>query len=89
LASAPDNVLRALTSGMFMQCAYKQEDGQFKTILGRQTVHIHPSSILHGKKPDCVIYHELTLTSKCYLRTVSIVEPSWISEYAKKAKIRQ
>lgn len=75
--------LQAFTAGFFMQCAYRQPDGGYRTLVGRQTVHIHPSSILHGRRPDCIIYHELTLTSKCYLRTVSIVEPSWVAEYSK------
>jgi HrpA-like RNA helicase len=84
----PANILKAFAAGYFMQCAYRQADGVFKTLMGRQTVHIHPSSILHGQKPDCVIYHELTMTTKCYLRNVSIVEPSWVAEYSKAARLK-
>lgn len=88
-AMEPSLILKAFCSGYFMQCAYRQPDGTFKTLLGRQTVYIHPSSTLHGHKPDCVIYHELTLTSKCYLRGASIVEPSWISEYSRAAQVNK
>jgi HrpA-like RNA helicase len=89
ISSAGDtnSILKSFSAGFFMQCAYRQMDSQFRTIMGRQTVHIHPSSVLHGQRPDCVIYHELTLTSKCYLRSVSVVEPSWIAEYTKAAKL--
>lgn len=52
-------ILKAFTAGYFMQCAYRQPDGAFKTIMGRQTVSIHPSSILQMQRPACVIYHEL------------------------------
>lgn len=81
--SDPSLTLQAFAAGYFMQCAYRQPDGGYRTLIGRQTVHIHPSSTLHGQRPDCIIYHELTMTSKCYLRTVSIVEPSWIEEYSR------
>lgn len=57
--SDPALILQSFAAGFFMQCAYRQPDGVFKTLIGRQTVHIHPSSVLHGQKPDCVIYHEL------------------------------
>lgn len=80
-------ILRAFTAGYFLQCAYRQPDGTFKTLMGRQTVSMHPSSVLHGQRPDCVIYHELTLTSKCYLRGVSVVEPIWVAEYSRAAKL--
>lgn len=79
----PDNILKAFAAGFFLQCAYRQKDNTFRTMMGRQTVYIHPSSILHGQRPDCIIYHELTLTTKCYIRTVSIVQPSWVANYSK------
>jgi len=79
----PSFILRAFTAGFFMQCAYKLPDGHYRSFVGRQTVHIHPSSVLHGQRPECIIYHELTMTTKCYLRTISVVEPSWIAEYSK------
>ncbi len=79
-------ILQAFTAGHFMQAAFRQPDGTYRTVVGKQAVHIHPSSVLHGTRPDCVIYHELTLTSKCYLRSVSQVEPIWIAKYSKQHK---
>jgi len=32
--------------------------------------------------PDCILYNELVRTSKLYVRDVSVVEPSWLSELA-------
>jgi len=62
----PQIISRCLVSGHFLQCAFKQPDGGLKSVMGRQVVHIHPSSVLHGTKPDCVIYHELVhFTKKC------------------------
>ena len=38
-------------------------------------VFIHPSSALFQRQPDWVIYHELVLTSKEYMREVCRIEP--------------
>lgn len=39
-------------------------------------VFIHPSSALFQRQPDWVIYHELVLTSKEYMREVCLQERS-------------
>ena len=44
-------------------------------------VALHPSSAL-DHKPDFVVYHEVVLTSKNYIRTVSDVKPEWLFEVA-------
>jgi len=48
------------------------------------SLHIHPSSVLHATtqsaapKPAWLVYHELTTTTKAYMREVSIIDPSWL-----------
>ena len=46
-----------------------------------QVVMLHPS---HGldRKPEWVIYNELVLTTKNYIRTVTDVRGEWLLEYA-------
>lgn len=78
-------ILRCLTSGYFMQAAFRQADSSYQNVLSRQLVHIHPSSVLFGTKPECIVYHELTLTTRCYLRGVSSVSPEWVLEYGRGA----
>jgi HrpA-like RNA helicase len=79
-----DKILQAFTAGYFMQAAVRQADGSFKSIAGRQQVSIHPASILFGTRAaECIIFHEVTLTSKCYLRGVSAVDAAWILEQTK------
>ena len=63
----------------------KSSGAPYKTIRGGQPVHIHPSSTLFhnssggGKTlPDCVVYAELLITSKQYLRTVTAVDSTWL-----------
>ena len=47
-----------------------------------QTVSIHPSSVLHGRKPRCIVFDELLRTTRSYARNVTAVEPSWLPEAA-------
>lgn len=43
---------------------------------------IHPSSVLHGRKPRCIVFDELLRTTRSYARNVTAVEPSWLPEAA-------
>jgi len=61
------------------------DNAPYCTVRGRQPVHIHPSSVLFSmvnsrKLPEFVVYAELLITSKQYMRTVSIAEGSWLTE---------
>ena len=44
--------------------------------------YIHPASALFQRQPDWVIYHELVLTSKEYMRECTVIEPKWSAELA-------
>lgn len=46
----------------------------------RYPVSIHPSSVLHGTKPQLVLFTEVVLTGKCYVRGLSIIDPDWLKE---------
>jgi hypothetical protein len=62
----------------------QQYTAPYQTLRGRQPVHIHPSSVLFGlsskRLPACVVYSELLTTSKDYMRNVSVIEASWLTE---------
>jgi len=47
----------------------------------QQVVAIHPSSVIEHK-PEWCLYHELVLTSKNYIRTVTEVKGEWLLEIA-------
>ena len=51
------------------------------TVKDNQVVLLHPS---HGlsRKPEFVVYNELVLTTKNYIRTVTAVQGEWLLEYA-------
>ncbi|KAL7133148.1 hypothetical protein ABFS83_12G121000 [Erythranthe nasuta] len=73
---------RCLAASFFMNAAQKRPDGTYRALSGGQTVQIHPSSVLFGKKPECVIFNELVKTTQQYIRGVSIVESPWLAELA-------
>ncbi|KAI3839551.1 hypothetical protein MKX03_028571 [Papaver bracteatum] len=70
-------VKKAITSCFFHHSARLQKNGSYRTVKNPQTVHIHPSSGLAK-----VIYHELVMTTKEYMRQVTELKPEWLVEIA-------
>jgi pre-mRNA-splicing factor ATP-dependent RNA helicase DHX16 len=81
-ASDLDAIKKAITSGFFHHSARLQRDGTYKTVKNPQTVHIHPSSGLAEVRPRWVVYHELVLTTKEFMRQVTELKPEWLVEIA-------
>jgi pre-mRNA-splicing factor ATP-dependent RNA helicase DHX16 len=52
----------------------------YRTVKQNQTVHIHPSSSMLEKRPKWLVYYELVLTSKEYMRQVMEIQPTWLLE---------
>jgi len=77
-------VRKAIVSGFFAHAARKDPQEGYKTLTEGQPVYIHPSSALFQKNPEWVIYHELVLTTKEYMREVLMIEPKWLVEFAPK-----
>ncbi|KAH6765458.1 RNA helicase family protein [Perilla frutescens var. hirtella] len=77
-----DAVKKSITSGFFPHSAKLQKNGSYRTVKHPQTVHIHPSSGLAQVLPRWVIYHELVLTTKEYMRQVTELKPEWLVEIA-------
>lgn len=75
-------IRKAITSGFFHHVAKKDQIEGYKTLLDGQTVFIHPSSSLFNKSPEWVVYHELVLTSKEYMREVCSIDPKWLVDVA-------
>ncbi|KAA8542531.1 hypothetical protein F0562_023683 [Nyssa sinensis] len=85
LTSNPNDlepIKKAITSGFFPHSARLQKNGSYRTVKHPQTVHIHPSSGLAQVLPRWVVYHELVLTTKEYMRQVTELKPDWLVEIA-------
>ena len=72
----------AIASGFFTNVAKRDPQEGYRTVLEGQPVFVHPSSALFNKNPEWVIYHELVLTTKEYMRNCMAVNPKWLLEVA-------
>ncbi|TIA99750.1 hypothetical protein E3P96_02828 [Wallemia ichthyophaga] len=77
-----NRVRRAITAGFFRHAAKKDPTEGYKTLVEGTPVAIHPSSSLFNRSPEWVIYHELVLTSREYMREIITIEPKWLTEVA-------
>ncbi|KAJ1457045.1 P-loop containing nucleoside triphosphate hydrolase protein [Pelagophyceae sp. CCMP2097] len=77
-----DRVRKCIVAGYFTNAAKKDPAEGYKTMVEGNPVYIHPSSALFNKNPEWLIYHELVLTSKEYMRQVMTIEPKWLVELA-------
>ncbi|XP_039991780.1 ATP-dependent RNA helicase DHX8-like isoform X2 [Xiphias gladius] len=75
-------VQKAICSGFFRNAARKDPKDGYRTLIDQQVVYLHPSSTLFNRQPDWLVYHELVLTTKEYMREVTTIDPRWLVEFA-------
>jgi ATP-dependent RNA helicase DHR2 len=81
-------LLKCFLSAFVLCTATLQPDGSYSTLDGKQTVNIHPSSSLHGKKTEAIMFLENVFTQKNYVKKVSRVQADWILETLERSKQR-
>ena len=67
-------VLKAITAGLFMNVAKKDPKDGYLNLVDDQKIYLHPSSSLFNKNPEYVVYNELIMTSKEYMRNCSVID---------------
>lgn len=75
-------VRKAICAGFFAHAARKDPKEGYRTLIDGHQIYIHPSSSLFNKAPEWVVYHELVLTTKEYMREVCTIEPKWLVDVA-------
>lgn len=75
-----DALRQSLVCGLFSHAALRQPDGAFRVMQSGETVHLHPSSVLLGTKPKCIVFNEVVLTSKPYAHTATVVDAAWLPQ---------
>ncbi|KAL8679537.1 MAG: hypothetical protein Q9186_004183 [Xanthomendoza sp. 1 TL-2023] len=76
-------IQKSIVAGFFPNAARLQKGGDsYRTVKNSMTVHLHPSSVLFDVNPRWVIFYELVLTSKEYMRSDMPVQPEWLVEAA-------
>ncbi|MBT0587227.1 ATP-dependent RNA helicase HrpA [Alteromonas sp. SM 2104] len=78
----PDNVHKAIASGLLSQIGQLDSDRQY---LGARNTHfmIFPGSGLAKKTPKWVMAAELVETSRLFARLVAKIDPSWLEPLAR------
>lgn len=77
-----DLIRKAICAGFFSHAARKDPQEGYKAIVENQQVFLHPSSSLFSRPPEWVVYHELVMTSKEYMREITAIDPKWLVEVA-------
>jgi len=75
-------ICKAIAAGFFTNAAKKDPQEGYKTLVDQNPVYIHPSSALFNKNPEYLIYHELVLTTKEYMRNIMVIDAKWLTELA-------
>ena len=79
----PEAILKSLVTGFFANVAQRRLDGSYRNVRSPHTeLFIHPTSVLSGIKPKWVLYNEVVVTGKNYMREVSAIEYEWALELA-------
>ncbi|URE20382.1 hypothetical protein MUK42_25712 [Musa troglodytarum] len=68
-------IQKAITAGFFFHAAMTDPQEGYRTLVENQFVYTHPSSALFQRQLDWVIYHELDMTTKEYMREAMIIDP--------------
>ncbi|CAA0395505.1 unnamed protein product [Arabidopsis thaliana] len=78
-----DAIKKAILAGFFPHSAKLQKNGSYRRVKEPQTVYVHPNSGLFGASPSkWLVYHELVLTTKEYMRHTTEMKPEWLIEIA-------
>lgn len=77
-----NKVRKCIVAGFFTNACRRDPQEGYRTIQDHNQVFIHPSSALHMTNPEWLVYHELVLTTREYLRECCTLEPHWLPELA-------
>jgi len=74
-------VRKALCSGFFTNVAVRVPSKRmYKTVTDNIEVRVHPSSVLQDPFPDCVLFNQMILTTKQYIRDICAIEGEWLQD---------
>lgn len=77
-----DSVRRCFAAAFITQVATSSAQGRFQTLFDQKEVFVHPTSCLANQKQlDVIVFMDLALTTKQYMRTVLKIERDWIVEF--------
>ena len=84
-------ILNCLLTGYFKNIAKYSNENFFNTIRGNQLCKVHPTSVLIkkpklGKQFEYLIFNEIIITSKKYLKCCTLISPQLAEKFISKKK---
>ncbi|KAG9238648.1 ATP-dependent RNA helicase DQX1 [Amylocarpus encephaloides] len=73
-------VMKTFLKAFIKETAILGPDGVYKTTSGKESIYIHPSSVLQGKRLEAIMFLQHVYTSKCYAKKVSAIQADWVAE---------
>lgn len=81
--SDPANILKCIITGFYHQAAQLLPNGSFSLLKDPSVIlYLHPDTVLFKRTPKYVVFKEVVETSRKFIRTVSRIEPEWLTEIA-------
>jgi HrpA-like RNA helicase len=78
-----NKIRKCICAGFFMNAAIRVPNKRmYKTLVSQLEVAIHPASVIQDPFPDCVIFNQVIMTSKQYIRDVTAIDSAWLPELA-------
>ncbi|KAA8496408.1 Pre-mRNA-splicing factor ATP-dependent RNA helicase DEAH10 [Porphyridium purpureum] len=70
------------TAGEFAVAPSSSFNVRYKGLRGGPELFVHPSSVIHWRRrpPHCILYQEILITSKLYVRNVLEIDSAWLDE---------
>ncbi|KAF2466518.1 P-loop containing nucleoside triphosphate hydrolase protein [Lindgomyces ingoldianus] len=78
--SHTQNILHCFLRGFLANTATLMPDGSYRTLMYKQTVAIHPSSVMFGRKTEAIVFSEFVFTTKAWAKGVSAVQNDWVGD---------
>uniref|UniRef100_A0A1I7ZLV8 RNA helicase n=1 Tax=Steinernema glaseri TaxID=37863 RepID=A0A1I7ZLV8_9BILA len=77
-----DVIRKCICSAYFHNAGRLKGIGEYVNVRTGIPCFLHPTSALFGMgfMPDYVVYHELVMTAKEYMQSVTAVDPMWLAE---------
>ena len=73
-------ILKAFLKAFGTRTALLAPEGTYITTMGRNSISIHPSSVLYGQRVEAIMFLDHVFTAKNYAKKVSVIQADWISK---------
>ena len=72
-------ILKSFLKAFGTRTALLAPDGTYITTVGRNTISIHPSSVLYGQRIEAIMFLDHVFTAKSYGKKVSAIQTDWVA----------